>query len=111
MDARWRRPAGCRAQRSGPLSSASPSRDDAALVIVFMLSFVGCSSRSRSSCSGSPSGFYVYSTKIVELTRQQPPQAAQAAALGSLTLLLLMVAVPIQRWLTTRRSYTTVTDG
>jgi iron(III) transport system permease protein len=80
-----------------------------ALVIVFMLSFVRLfESFEIELLLGVPSGFYVYSTKIVELTRQQPPQAGQAAALGSLTLLLLLVAVPVQRWLTLRRSYATV---
>jgi len=35
---------------------------------------------------------------------------SQASALGSVTLLLLLVAVPIQRWMTTRRQYTTISS-
>jgi iron(III) transport system permease protein len=81
-----------------------------ALVIVFMLSFVRLfESFEIELLLGVPFGFYVYSTKIVELSRQEPPQLGHAAALGSVTLLLLLVAVPVQRWLTTRRAYTTVT--
>ena len=58
---------------------------------------------------GAPFNFYVFSTKIVDLARQEPPLLGQGSALGSVTLLILFAAVPIQRWLTTRRSYTTVT--
>src|ERR1019366_3527652 len=57
---------------------------------------------------GVPIGFYVVSTKIVDLAQQVPPLLSQATALGSVTLLLLLFAVPVQRWLTMRRSYTTV---
>lgn len=80
------------------------------LVIVFMLAFVRLfESFEIELLLGVPIDFFVYSTKIVQLVRQEPPQLAHATALGSVTLLLLLVAVPIQRWLTTRRSYTTVT--
>ena len=57
---------------------------------------------------GVPFGFFVYSTKIVQLVRADPPQLGQAAALGSITLLLLLIAAPLQRWLTGRRSFVTV---
>jgi iron(III) transport system permease protein len=81
-----------------------------ALVIVFMLGIVRLfESFEIELLLGVPFGFYVYSTKIVNLVRDEPPQLAQATALGSVTLFLLLVAAPLQRWLTTRREYTTVT--
>ena len=80
------------------------------LVIVFLLSFVRLfESFEIELLLGVPFGFYVFSTKIVDLARQDPPLLGQATALGSVTLLLLLAAVPVQRWLTTRRAYTTVT--
>jgi len=57
---------------------------------------------------GVPFDFYVYSTQIVALVRDEPPLYGQASALGSLTLLLLVVLVFVQRWLVKQRSYTTV---
>lgn len=80
------------------------------LVIVFMLAFLRLfESFEIELLLGTPINFFVYSTKIVQLVRQEPPLVGQATALGSVTLLLLVVGVPIQRWLTTRRSFTTVT--
>jgi iron(III) transport system permease protein len=58
---------------------------------------------------GVPWGFYVYSTKIVDLARQEPPLVNQAAALGSVILLFLAAFIPLQRKLITRRQFTTVT--
>jgi iron(III) transport system permease protein len=81
-----------------------------ALVIVFMLGLVRLfESFEIELLLGVPFGFYVYSTQIVDLVRDEPPRLAQASALGSITLLLLLIAAPLQRWLTTRRSYVTVT--
>jgi len=54
-------------------------------------------------------GFYVYSTKIVDLARQEPPLVNQAAALGSVILLFLVAFIPMQRRLIARRQFTTVT--
>jgi iron(III) transport system permease protein len=58
---------------------------------------------------GVPWGFYVYSTKIVDLARQEPPLVNQAAALGSVILLFLAAFIPMQRRLIARRQFTTVT--
>ena len=58
---------------------------------------------------GVPWGFYVYSTKIVDLARQEPPLVNQAAALGSVILIFLVAFIPIQRKLIARRQFTTVT--
>jgi iron(III) transport system permease protein len=79
------------------------------LVIVFFLGFVRLfESFEIELLLGVPFGFYVFSTKIIDLAQQVPPLLGQATALGSVTLVLLAIAVPVQRWLTTRRSFTTI---
>lgn len=79
------------------------------LVIVFFLGFVRLfESFEIELLLGIPFGFFVFSTKIIDLAQQEPPLLGQATALGSVTLVLLLFAVPIQRWLTTRRTYATV---
>lgn len=79
------------------------------LVIVFFLGFVRLfESFEIELLLGVPFGFYVFSTKIIDLAQQEPPLLGQATALGSVTLVLLLVAVPVQRWLTMRRTYATV---
>jgi iron(III) transport system permease protein len=59
---------------------------------------------------GTPFKFFVYSTQIFQLARaSEPPQYGQATALASLTLVLIAVMIPLQRWLIGRRQVTTVT--
>jgi iron(III) transport system permease protein len=59
---------------------------------------------------GTPFKFYVYSTQIYQLARaSQPPQYGEATALASLTLALIVLIIPLQRWLLHRRQVTTVT--
>ena len=58
---------------------------------------------------GSGWGFWVYSTLIFKLTSQDVPRYSQAIALASLTLLIIAVIFPMQRWIVQRRQYTTVT--
>src|ERR1700681_1566749 len=59
---------------------------------------------------GTPFKFYVYSTQIYQLARASaPPQYGQATALASLTLILIALLIPLQRWLLGRRQVTTVT--
>lgn len=60
---------------------------------------------------GEPFGFYVYSTKIYSLIRTEVPNYGQAAALASLTLLIIALVIPLQRWITQRRRYTTLTGS
>ncbi len=61
---------------------------------------------------GTPWGFYVYSTLIYELVRvQEPPLYSQAAVLASLTLLIIAVIIPFQRWILSRREYTTLSGS
>jgi iron(III) transport system permease protein len=81
------------------------------LVIVFMLGLVRLfESFEIELLLGVPFKFYVYSTKILDLVRDEPPKMAQATALGSITLILLLIVAPLQRWLTTRRNFTTITS-
>ena len=61
---------------------------------------------------GSPFGFFVYSTKIYEMIRYSDiPNYGGATVLASLTLLIIAVIIPLQRWIITRRRYTTVTGS
>jgi iron(III) transport system permease protein len=81
------------------------------LVVVFLLSIIRIfSSFETELLLGIPWGFYVYSTKIVDLARQEPPLVSQAAALGSIILLFLAAFIPLQRKLIARRQFTTVTS-
>jgi iron(III) transport system permease protein len=80
------------------------------IVVVFLLSVIRIfSSLEIELLLGVPWGFYVYSTKIVDLARQEPPLVAHAAALGSIILLFLVAFIPLQRRLISRRQFTTVT--
>ena len=61
---------------------------------------------------GVPIGFYIYSTLIFDSVRlNEPPLYGQAAALASVTLILIAFIVPFQRWILTRRRYTTITGS
>jgi iron(III) transport system permease protein len=79
------------------------------IIVVFLLSIIRIfSSFETELLLGVPWGFYVYSTKIVDLARQEPPLVNQAAALGSIILLFLVAFIPLQRKLIARRQFTTV---
>jgi iron(III) transport system permease protein len=81
-----------------------------ALVVVFILGVIRLfESFETELLLGVPWGFYVYSTKIVDLARQEPPLVNQAAALGSVVLLLLAIVIPLQQRLIHGRQFTTVT--
>ena len=80
------------------------------IVVVFLLSVIRIfSSFEVELLLGVPWSFYVYSTKIVDLARQEPPLVNQAAALGSVILVFLAAFIPLQRKLITRRQFTTIT--
>jgi len=81
-----------------------------ALVIVFMLNLVRLfQSFETELLLGTPFGFYVHSTLIYRLIRlAEPAQYGEATALASITLLLIVLIVPLQRWLTERKSFATV---
>ena len=59
---------------------------------------------------GVPKRLDVYSTMIYRLLRQEPPLFAQATAMSVMILFLMMPFIVVQRWVTTRRRYTTVTS-
>jgi iron(III) transport system permease protein len=80
------------------------------IIVVFLLSVIRIfSSFETELLLGVPWSFYVYSTKIVDLARQEPPLVNQAAALGSVILVFLIAFIPLQRKLIARRHFTTVT--
>ena len=61
---------------------------------------------------GFPIDFFVYSTKIFDLVRlHEPARYGQATALASLTLIIIAVIIPLQRWILQRRRYTTITGN
>jgi iron(III) transport system permease protein len=60
---------------------------------------------------GMPFGFYVYSTKIFTLIRDPVPNYGEATVLASLTLLMIGLIIPLQRWILSRRRYTTITGS
>ena len=60
---------------------------------------------------GVPFGFYVYSTKIYALIRNAVPNYGEATVLASLTLLIIGLIIPLQRWILERRRYTTITGS
>ena len=80
------------------------------IIVVMLLSIIRIfSSFEIELLLGVPWSFYVYSTKIVDLARQEPPLVNQAAALGSIILIFLVAFIPLQRKLISRRQFTTVT--
>jgi iron(III) transport system permease protein len=60
---------------------------------------------------GLPFGFFVYSTKIFTLIRDPVPNYGEATVLASMTLLLIVLIIPVQRWILERRRYTTITGS
>jgi iron(III) transport system permease protein len=60
---------------------------------------------------GMPFGFFVYSTKIFTLIRNQIPNYGEATVLASITLLMIALIIPLQRWILERRRYTTITGS
>ncbi len=84
-----------------------------AMVVVFLLNLVRMFNTFEiEQILGTPIGFFVYSTQIYDYVREnEPPEYGQATALASLTLLIILMIVPLQRWLLTRRQYTTVSGN
>jgi iron(III) transport system permease protein len=60
---------------------------------------------------GLPFGFFVYSTKIFTLIRDPVPNYGEATVLASITLLIIVLIIPAQRWIIERRRYTTITGS
>jgi iron(III) transport system permease protein len=80
-----------------------------AIVVVFLLSTIrGMQTFEIEMILGTPIGIDVYSTKIYRLIYQDPPAFAPATALSTITLFIILPFIIMQRWLITRRQYTTV---
>jgi iron(III) transport system permease protein len=80
-----------------------------AIVVVFLLSTIrGLQTFEIEMILGAPVGLFVYSTKIYTLLFQEPPGMAPATALSTITLLILLPFILLQRWMIGRRQYTTV---
>ncbi len=60
---------------------------------------------------GLPFGFYVYSTEIYALVRDAVPNYGEATVLASITLLMIGMIIPLQRWILERRRYTTISGS
>lgn len=59
---------------------------------------------------GVPFGFFTFSTMIWLLINQDIPQYAQGAVLASVSLVVIALVIPFQRWLVSRRRYTTISS-
>ena len=83
------------------------------MVVVLMLNTVRMfNSFEIEQILGTPIKFYVYSTRIFNLVREaEPPGYGEATALASLTLIIIMIFIPLQRWLLARRQYTTISGN
>jgi iron(III) transport system permease protein len=81
------------------------------IVVVFMLKMARMlQSFEIEQILGTPINFYIYSTRIYYFMRLfEPPQYGTAAALATVTLLVVAIIIPLQRRLLGRRQYTTVT--
>jgi iron(III) transport system permease protein len=60
---------------------------------------------------GTPTGFFVFSTRVYELVHREIPLYGAATALASITIIVIAVIIPIQRWILQRRRYTTISSG
>lgn len=79
------------------------------MVVVFALQLVRMfDSFEIEQLLGVPVGIFVYSTKIFDLARSEPPEYGMATALASLTMLVIFLVIPIQRRILGSRQYTTV---
>jgi iron(III) transport system permease protein len=86
-----------------------PIMTPAILVVLLMVMIRSMQALEIELVLGPPFHFYVYGTKIYGLVGQEPPQFAPASALATIGLLLILPLIVLQRWLISRRQYTTVT--
>ncbi len=81
------------------------------IVVVFMLNLIRVfQSFETELLLGTPFGFFNYASMIFRMVRMiQPADLGAASAMGSITLIVIAIVIPLQRWLTQRRRYQTVT--
>ena len=60
---------------------------------------------------GTPIDFFVYSTYLYDLVNREVPLYGQAIVLASLTIGIIALIIPLQRWMIQRRIYTTISSG
>lgn len=100
----------CGASRIGTLARILAPVLTPVLLVVFLMSLIrGLEAFEIELVLGTPIGFQVYSTKIYQLVRGSPPDYATATALAVSILAIMLPLIVLQRWVTTRRSYVTVT--
>ena len=58
---------------------------------------------------GIPAKFYVFSTKVYDLLRWEPPQYPPAMALSAIFMVITIGMIFLNRWIMQRRQYTTIT--
>jgi iron(III) transport system permease protein len=81
-----------------------------ALSVMFLLSFIRAfQSVEIELILGLPIKFFVFGSKIFDLTRTEPPMFGAATAMGVIVLAGILPLILYQRKLTTRRRYTTIT--
>lgn len=80
------------------------------IVVAFLMSLI----RSLESFEielvlGLPANFAVYSTKMYQILRGSPPDFAGASVLATIMLAMMLPLLLLQRWLSTRRNYASLT--
>ncbi len=60
---------------------------------------------------GLPVNYFVFGSKIYDLTRLAPPDYGAATAMGTYVMLLMVPLIVLHRYLTTRRRFTTITSA
>ncbi|MFC1930405.1 ABC transporter permease [Chloroflexota bacterium] len=58
---------------------------------------------------GGPARLFVFSTKVFDLIKTDPPQYPPAMALSTIFLVIVVAMILVNRWIIERRQYTTVT--
>ncbi len=78
------------------------------MVVVFLLNLVRMFNTFEiEQILGTPINFFVYSTQLYDYVREvEPPEYGQATALASLTLIIILCIIPLQRWLLNRGAST-----
>ena len=86
-----------------------PIMTPAILVVVLMSIIRGFETFEVELILGTPIRFQVFSTKIYQLMHNSPPEFRAAGTLGTSILAIILPLIVLQRWASTRRSFTTVT--
>ncbi len=81
-----------------------------AMAVVLLMSIIrGLETFEIELILGTPIKFQVYSTKIYLLMANSPPEFKAAGTLGTSVLAMVLPLILLQRWVSTRRSYATLT--